>query len=37
MLNDTSQTEETNFTIYLYDQSGNKSNEVNSPTITINR
>lgn len=37
LLNDTVQSEVAQFTIYMYDQSGNKSNEVVSPTITINR
>jgi len=37
LLNDTSQSEQVRFTIYMYDQAGNKSNEVVSPIITINR
>lgn len=37
LLNDTSSSETTQFTIYMYDQSGQKSNEIVSPTITINR
>jgi hypothetical protein len=37
LLNDTNQSEQARFTIYMYDQAGNKSNEIVSSAITINR
>jgi hypothetical protein len=37
LLEDTTSNENAKFTIFMYDQAGHKSNEVVSPTITINR
>ena len=37
LLSDTTTSEQVQFSIYMYDQSGNKSNVIVSPIITINR